>query len=468
VSRVTASENSFNSLQRTYNDQSRRLADAHANIASLTSAAAAKKASATNEVSRLLDENRILEKRAEEARSTIAEREAELERLTDAQAEKEKVWEDKWRKEERLRREAEKRSEDFKIVVERLALAQGAGTDLSPAAALAADQRQNGKSYVQFMTDYSLQEHKLRTAENEVVRLTELLDEISADILEKVRNARSCRKLELMDQKPLLDEQAAEHAAAIERSNALAAELATALTARDLREHEVKSLKAEAELRAEEMKELRTTTDDLSRQVQGLLRQIALLNDPSLANVSIDGNAEVSSDGDIITDHLVEFQSIRSLQEQNAKLLRLTRGLMAKLDAQEIDRAAINDNDREFGASLDQATETITKLHQSLVEAQKKISEVTRERDTFSKLLARGEGLRKPAQMSNNGPLDDSLGSQEQLVASLQEEMQAFRHKADVEIAEVRAQLTAKVEEAGQAEVEKAKAEAQVILLKGP
>lgn len=129
-----------------------------------------------------------MEKRADEARSTIADREAELERLIDAQAEKERSWEDKWRKEERLRKEAEKRSEDFKVVVERLALAQGGGVELSPAAALAADQRANGKSYVQFMTDYSLQEHKLRTAENEVVRLTELLDEISADISEKVRS----------------------------------------------------------------------------------------------------------------------------------------------------------------------------------------------------------------------------------------------------------------------------------------
>lgn len=127
-----------------------------------------------------------MEKRADEARATISDREAELERLADAQEAKERVWEEKWRKEERSRREAEKRAEDLKIVVERLTLAQGEGSDISPAAALAADQKMNGKSYTQFYIDYTIQSTKLREAEIEVDRLTELLDEISADINEKV------------------------------------------------------------------------------------------------------------------------------------------------------------------------------------------------------------------------------------------------------------------------------------------
>jgi nucleoprotein TPR len=183
---LTAVENTHHALQRTYNEQSRRLADAHASIATLTSAAAAKKASTASEFSRLMEENRILEKRGDEARAQITERESELERLVSAQESKEKSWEERWKKEERLRREAEKRSEDLKIVVERLSMAQGIGSDISPAAALAADQKMNGKSYTQFYVDYTVQESKLRAAENEVDRLTSLLDEISADIAEKV------------------------------------------------------------------------------------------------------------------------------------------------------------------------------------------------------------------------------------------------------------------------------------------
>jgi len=163
-----------------------RLSDAHANIATLTASAASKKASASLEMNRLLEENRILEKRGDDARATILDREAELERLADSREQDVKQWEEKWKKEERLRRESEKRAEDLKIVVERLALAGGEGSDISPAAALASGMRQGGKTYTQFYTDYTIMEGKLRASENQVSRLTDLLDEISQDIAEKV------------------------------------------------------------------------------------------------------------------------------------------------------------------------------------------------------------------------------------------------------------------------------------------
>lgn len=118
------------------------------------------------------------------------EREVELERLTEAFEEKERIWSERIKREEVARQSAEKRADDLKVVVERLAMAGGDGDSLSPAAALAGETRQGGKSYTQFYTDYTIQEGKLRNAENEVVRLTRLLDEISQDISEKV--AMSC------------------------------------------------------------------------------------------------------------------------------------------------------------------------------------------------------------------------------------------------------------------------------------
>ena len=133
-------------------------------------------------------------------------------------------------------------------------------------------------------------------------------------------------------QQPLLDEQQAERDAAMERATALAGQLSTVMAARDAHEHTIKSLQASSSKNEEEVAALRASTDDLSRQVQGLLRQLAIRDDPSLANSPMDGPAPV--EGDLITDHLLEFRSIRGLQEQNHKLLKMTRGLMAKLDAQ--------------------------------------------------------------------------------------------------------------------------------------
>ncbi|WRT66753.1 uncharacterized protein IL334_003716 [Kwoniella shivajii] len=447
LTQLSTIENSYRSLQRTYNDQSQRLSEAHANIATLTSAAAAKKASVSMEFHQLMEENRILEKRGEEARSTVAEREAELERMAESYGEKEKNWEEKWKKEERTRRVAEKRAEDLKVVVERLALAGGEGTDISPAAALAGGMKASGKTYTQFYTDYTIQEGKLRAAENEVARLTGLLDEIGQDIAEK---------------KPLLDEQAAEHGRAIERANALAAELASVITTRDAHDTQIKSLNASSIHHQEEVTSLQTTVDDLSRQVQGLLRQIALRDDPSLAGVSMDGNSTV--EGDIITEHLLEFRSIRSLQEQNQKLLKLTRTLMSKLDQREINKASAAQDDLDTGATLDQATETINKLHTQLLDAQKKINEATRERDLFSKLLARGEGL-KWSQQTSSGPFEDGEAPHQQTINTLQAELDVVKNRADVEIKEVKEDIRVKAEQVGVAEVERAKAEAKVGLL---
>ena len=465
--RLTSTDNSYQSLQRTYTDQSRRLAEAHSNIATLTAAAASRKASTSSEMARLMEENRVLEKRAEEARATINEREAELEKMVDASGATSKVWEDKWKKEERLRREAEKRSEDLQLVVERLAMAGGEGTELSPAMALAGGLRQSGKSYTSIYTDYTIQEGKLSAAENEVDRLTQLLDEISADISEKVSSVYQMFETKLTrGQKPLLDEQAAEHARAIERANALASELALVISTRDAREAEVKSLNATAALQRDEITSLQTTTADLHRQVQGLLRQIAIKGNSSLSDYPLDGIGQVDSEtGDIITDHFVEFRSIRSLQEQNQKLLRLTRGLMQKLEMQQIDQAGADADDLDTGASLDQATQTISQLHTQLLEAQKKINEATRERDFFSKLLARGDGLKWVD--TSGGPLENGSAPHEQAITSLQVEIDTIRIKAEQEVSDAREQMRRKSDEAGQAEVGRARAEAQVTLLQG-
>lgn len=276
-----------------------------------------------------------------------------------------------------------------------------------------------------------------------------------------------------MKQKPLLDEQAAEHSLAIERANTLAAELASTIAARDSLDSQVKSLNATSSHDTDELSSLRSTVDDLSQQVQSLLRQLAIRDDPALASQSLDGAAVVPETGDIVSDHLVEFRSIRSLQEQNAKLLRLTRGLMAKLDAREISRAtAENDEDSaDAHAALDEASRTINTLHEQLLDAHKKINEATRERDLFSKLLARGEGLRWSAAQGGstgtNGSAGEGSGAGEERVQSLQAELEVIKRRAEGEVRDAKAKAGQAEEAKGKEEVERAKAEAKIGLLEG-
>ncbi len=108
--------------------------------------------------------------------------------MVEHQSEKEKTWEERWKKEERNRKEAEKRSEDLKIVVERLAMANGEGASISAAASVASGMKQSGKTYTEFYRDYVIQEGKLRASEIEVNNLQQLLDEITQDIEERVSN----------------------------------------------------------------------------------------------------------------------------------------------------------------------------------------------------------------------------------------------------------------------------------------
>lgn len=198
--------------------------------------------------------------------------------------------------------------------------------------------------------------------------------------------------------------------------------------------------------------------------MQGLLREIAIRDDPNLAHVGLDDNAKIS-EGDLITDKLTEFKSLRALQQQNQKLLKLTRGLVAKLEARDVRRATADASDIDTAASLDEAAETIEKLHSKLLDSEKKINELARERDFFSKLLSRGEGLRwSNGATATKNPLAGDTDN-EVALSNLQAELDIVRSKADQEIAEAKEQARQKAEAAGVAEVEKVKAEAKAQML---
>ena len=207
---------------------------------------------------------------------------------------------------------------------------------------------------------------------------------------------------------------------------------------------------------------------DRDTQCKSLVRELAIRDDPSLAYVAFDTTTELK-EADPITDRLLLFKSLPALQEQNGKLLKIVRALQAKLSDRETKRATAEDD----GVALDQAAETITTLHTKLVERQNvitdlqaKITEVTRERDVFSRLLSRGEGLRWPnGSVSNNGPLEHGQDSSAEAISSLQTELDLVRKKAEEDVAEAKNLAREKSEAAGNAEVERAKAEAKATML---
>jgi nucleoprotein TPR len=250
----------------------------------------------------------------------------------------------------------------------------------------------------------------------------------------------------------------------VERANELAGELSTAIASREKFENRVKVLEAASTHHTEEVASLESQLLDRDAQCKSLVRELAIRDDPTLAYVAFNATSEIK-EGDPITDRLLLFKSLPALQEQNGKLLKIVRALQARLSDRETKRATAEDN-----GALDEAADTITTLHTKLVERQNvitdlqaKIMEITRERDVFSRLLSRGEGLRWPnGASSSNGPVEDSSA---EAISSLQAELDVVRKKADEDVTEAKKLARQKSEEAGNSEVERAKAEAKATML---
>jgi nucleoprotein TPR len=243
----------------------------------------------------------------------------------------------------------------------------------------------------------------------------------------------------------------------LERANTLAAELSAAITARDSAQQQARGAEAEAKRLAEEVASHQTTVEDLAYQVRELTRQIALRDNPSLAHSTAQPQEE---SGDMITDHFVAFASLDALLQRNRQLLTLTRSLASKLSDRETTRA---EGEAATGLEIDQAAEIIEQQREQLEQTSAKLTEVTRERDLFSKLLSKGEGLHWPASGSNS--IHDD--SNEHAVASLQAELAAVRSRADTEVEEAKTRAREQSEKAGKAEVAQARADAAAEHLRG-
>lgn len=405
-----------------------------------------------------MEENRLLKKHSDEARQAVAQREADLESVESDLAESEQRWTARLQREERARQEAEKRADDHKVVLQRLA----SDTSISPTANILSQIGQDGKTFTQFYADHALLQEELGKKEQEISRLESTLEHILADIKEKV----SVYGFLLTSQQGYMNEREEDYEVATERANSLAAELSTTQQQRDALQEANKSLESAAQKYVEDIRSSQAACEDLSRQVQSLLREIEVRDDPSLASVAFNNAAKVS-EGDIISDKLVQFQSLRALQQQNLNLLRVTRKLQAKLEAIEVGRATAEENDG-MSDLMSMAHTKLEQAHGRINEIQAKLIDVTRERDTFSRLLSRGDGLRWPNGSSTGGPTADGHDhSNENAISSLETELEILRNKAEADVAEAKQDARKQSEAASSADIARAKAEAKASVLEG-
>jgi nucleoprotein TPR len=136
---------------------------------------------------------------------------------------------------------------------------------------------------------------------------------------------------------------------------------------------------------------------DLSRQIRGLMHQLARTIDPTLPEEFVDEplptNGIVDADA-FLSSNLVLFRSLPHLQQQNQTLLKLTRSLAAQLE--EKDRKAAAEEESEM---MVEARNLIESLQAQLKTSNAKLEAYIKERDVFKAMAARRQpgGSAEPA-----------------------------------------------------------------------
>ena len=173
----------------------------------------------------------------------------------------------------------------------------------------------------------------------------------------------------------------------------------------------------------------------------------------------------------VITNNLVLFRSIPSLQEQNQKLLKIVRELGAKMEAEEREyREAL---EKEQSEAVREAHEAIQDLATQL-ERQKKSNEATvqaymKERDTLKAMLARAE--RVSLRGGINGDVNGAAPTPpSDLVAELEDvqaQFESYKVEMGMDAEKLREDLIQAQRQLGQANAALAKNTARAEFLDG-
>ncbi|KAH7340679.1 hypothetical protein B0J17DRAFT_612069 [Rhizoctonia solani] len=311
---------------------------------------------------------------------------------------------------------------------------------LSPTAQLASRTQKGGKSYTEVYADYVRMSDELSKQKLETRRLEDCLAGILRDIEERA---------------PLLTEQRIEYERLQQTAADLTQQLADSLKAQE----GVRAIEADRDTCKREVQVLQTQLTDLSRQVVVLTREVAIRDDPSLAGeefiVSDEMDEDVTATDELITSELVLFRSLPELQAQNARLLRMTRELGARLE-KEVANSSEGEN---LDAALREAGEVVERLEKEVESLNLRTESLKRERDAW-KRVARGNA---PADLATASTSNGEERIPPELIpARVDEELLKQLEERTKEAAQLREELAAAQREGARLGAQVAKASAQV------
>jgi len=219
---------------------------------------------------------------------------------------------------------------------------------------------------------------------------------------------------------------------------------------------------------------LQKQLEDIGRQVQTLLRDIARRDDPTIPpDEELEGLPleDITETQVLITNHLVLFRNIGELQGQNCRLLKIVRDLGAKMEGEE--REYRETMEREQAEAIREAHEAMQELAAQL-DRQKKSSDsviqaYVKERDALKGMLARAEkGGNSTITGYTNGDLvlAGSPDTAKELL-EVQGQFDAYKLEMGVDSGRLRDELIAAQREVNTMSASLAKANAKVEFLTG-
>ncbi|KAF5314858.1 hypothetical protein D9619_007083 [Psilocybe cf. subviscida] len=439
-----AMEASYKALQSSHTSQSHQLTQSLSKVQELTVLLAEQESRYSSEANNLKRLISLMEDRESQAKSVVETFERDFDAIKERADRREAALVEETEKEKRAREVAEKRLEQLEQVLERVGRGEfptpggisapstpfrtpgtpGFVNDgmmgLSPTVAMASRTQRSGKTFTEVYADYVRLQEEYAKKCGEYDNMDRTLSSVLAQIEERA---------------PILSQQRLEYERLKGEAQQLGSQLSQAIIQRD---EQAKVAHDRGQKLAESAKEnsmLQRQLEDLGRQIQNLLRDIARRDDPTIPSDEEMENLTVEPVSDtqtMITNNLVLFKSIDGLQNQNQRLLKIVRDLAGKMENEE--REYREKMEHEQAEAVKEAHEAIQDLVSQL-EKQKQhyetlIQGYVRERDSFRVMLARAEkGL--PVQQVNGAagePMMLTSGDDSNLARELAEVQQQFEN----------------------------------------
>lgn len=406
----------------------------------------------------------LLEKRTSEAKKRVEEVDSEWDRTIQDYEEKVE------RLNELLRKEKERSDRLEANLAQFVEGSSASAPEPSPGASVVASFMKGIKLSDLFDDNRRLKDETQRV-KVENLRLTETTSALISKMHEMVcavsffslYHVRLC-VLNFFFQAPQIAERRVDYERQKQEIIQLSQQLSTVISDRDTNLHLAREAQSNLQTSQKENKLLERQLADLGRQVQILLREVTVLQNPGLSAVDqVDEPPDSADQGidTLISNQLVVFRHLPAFQEQYVKHLKVIRELGDKLER--VTNEQYEEQARLETQALEEAEVAIAALQEEL-DNQRRAYDIQfrgfiQERDMYKARLA-NTYQRSPAAEHKTAATGDP--EYDALLGDLQRNFDLYRNETGIDMQKLREELQESQKEISRLETELAKAMAKV------